>query len=45
VFIDIVANLVDVVVGKITLWGRRKLWCFLMMTTCDSFGSAGAGRS
>ena len=28
-FIDAVANLVDVVVSKITVWGRRGMWCFL----------------
>ncbi len=43
-FIDAIVSLVDVVASKITSCGQRKLWYFLIMTTCDSFGSADVGK-
>ena len=42
-FIDAIANLVDVVVSNHDKRMAQTL-VFLMMMTCDSFGSAGVGR-
>ncbi len=43
-FIDAVANLVDMVVSNYNVRMARTV-VFLMMMTCDSFGSAGVGKS
>jgi hypothetical protein len=44
VFIDAVANLVDMVVSNYNVRMAGTV-VFLMMMTCDSFGSAGVGKS